>query len=73
MGQLSYSLYLFHYGALVAVMTWQPNHDELHGPVSVILYVCGAFGLALISYYLVERPMIAVRRRFGSHRKDMVG
>jgi peptidoglycan/LPS O-acetylase OafA/YrhL len=70
-GQISYSLYLFHFGVLVTLMAFK-HEDKLHG-ADFLLYALGSPLLATISYYLIERPMVAVRKRFGSHRKEMVG
>jgi len=70
-GQISYSLYLFHFGVMVTLTAFK-HEDAMHG-VDFLLYGLGAPVLATVSYYLIERPMIAIRKKVGSHRKEMVG
>jgi peptidoglycan/LPS O-acetylase OafA/YrhL len=66
-GRLSYSLYLYHYGAFM-VATW-----------IVVTYGFSKYGLewlcigvpltilgAAASYHIVEKKFFALRRRFGS-------
>ena len=62
-GRLSYSLYLWHWGAYAVA-------DRLAGPrplpwLSVALPLAAV--LTLASYYGIERPMLRWRRRAGSH------
>jgi peptidoglycan/LPS O-acetylase OafA/YrhL len=55
MGTLSYSLYLWQ----------QPFMDQaIHLPA--IVRVAGAFAMACVSYYLIERPCLRIRTRFTS-------
>lgn len=70
-GQISYSLYLFHFGVLVTLMAIK-HEDRLHG-ADYLLYALGSPLLAIASYYLIERPMIALRKKVGSHRTEIVG
>ncbi|HEU0118443.1 MAG TPA: acyltransferase [Alphaproteobacteria bacterium] len=66
-GHISYSLYLFHYGVLVVMNTLHhTNGDVLHGPRDIIIYLAASFGLATISHYLIEKPAINWRKRFGA-------
>ncbi len=63
LGRLSYSLYLWHWAAMSAA-------DRLcrNGSVRWVLVAAPlALALAAASYLGVERPMLRVRRRFGSH------
>jgi peptidoglycan/LPS O-acetylase OafA/YrhL len=64
LGRLSYSLYLWHWGAMM--IAEYLLHDE-RSPAykATALFLMGA--LAAASYYGVERPMLRLRRRFGSH------
>jgi peptidoglycan/LPS O-acetylase OafA/YrhL len=62
-GRLSYSLYLWHWGALGVADTLAPDGGVRWFTVAVPL----AAGLACASYWGIERPMLRVRRRFGSH------
>ncbi|WP_153798950.1 acyltransferase family protein [Foetidibacter luteolus] len=62
-GKLSYSLYLFHSFVITAA-----NHFLT--PESKIWYavvVTGSFAFALGSYNLVEKPIMSLRRKYGSN------
>jgi peptidoglycan/LPS O-acetylase OafA/YrhL len=62
-GRISYSLYLWHWGALAVADWWAPRF----GAAWLGLAVSLSAGLALASYYGIERPMLRLRHRFGSH------
>lgn len=77
LGRWSYSLYLWHWpvfslcGVVLPIAVWVPF---LHGAGSLrwtaVLFptlTALSLGLAVASYYGIERPMVALRRRFGSH------
>ena len=77
-GRLSYSLYLSHWTVLCIALPLLPSSlaapliAPAFPPVAWIGSVCapmvlGSFLLAAASYYGIERPMTAIRRRFGSH------
>lgn len=61
-GRISYSLYLFHWGASKLANHWFVEHSLrwqlLFWPLSI--------ALTLFSYYCVEKPFVSLRRRFGS-------
>ncbi len=62
-GRLSYSLYLWHWGAFAVA-------DTVAGPGSLAWLATGlplSAVLAAGSYRLVEQPMLRLRRRAGSH------
>jgi len=66
-GKLSYSLYLYHYGAFMvaswfAVSYGFPEYGVQWLVVSLPLTVLGATA----SYHLVETKFFKLRRRFGS-------
>lgn len=64
-GKLSYSLYLFHWIAIKIIAFYVPQK----GLSINLLIVVFSLGLALLSYYGVERPFLSLRRKFGSHAK----
>ncbi|MGW6175099.1 acyltransferase family protein [Arthrobacter sp. NPDC055138] len=57
-GNVSYSLYLWHW-PLIVFFTMLAGREP--GPATSPLLLAGSFGLAALSYYLVETPV----RRFG--------
>jgi peptidoglycan/LPS O-acetylase OafA/YrhL len=66
LGKLSYSLYLFHYGVFVVINDlW--HTESLQGVPAYAVYYLGSLALATASYYLVEKPMIRLRKRVGAH------
>lgn len=64
-GRLSYSLYLFHWLAIKIADFYGPQNLILADLLILIL----SFGLATVSFYNIERPFLALRRKFGSHAK----
>jgi len=67
-GRLSYSLYLWHWAAFaiadgLATRAGAARYGLLWQTIALPL----AAGLALFSYQSIERPMLALRRRAGSH------
>lgn len=65
LGKLSHSLYLFHWISMKIVNFYIPQNDIMVKLLTVALSI----GLALLSYYGVERTFLTLRRRFGSHAK----
>ena len=63
LGRLSYSLYLWHWAALGTADYVFP-HDK---PAWVAIALPLSFMLAAASYAGIERPMLHLRHRFGSH------
>lgn len=67
-GRLSYSLYLWHWPVIwIAQNVTGVDHDggqRLSLPMMGIVVVF-SFGLAMASYYGVERPLFALRKKFG--------
>ena len=62
-GRLSYSLYLWHWGAFAVADGVAGTNRALWLAIGVPLAVCGS----VLSYWCVETPMLRLRRRFGSH------
>ena len=78
LGRWSYSLYLWHSIVLMCIVSvlpasiWRPALVD--GRISVAWDILGipvvlavSAGVAALSYHYVEMPMVALRRRFGSH------
>jgi peptidoglycan/LPS O-acetylase OafA/YrhL len=67
-GRLSYSLYLWHWPVIwIAEHATGVDHDageRLSLPIMVVAAFF-SFGLAMASYYGVERPLFALRKKFG--------
>ena len=61
-GRLSYSLYLWHWAALMLADYFWPRFAAMWVVTATIL----SASLALASHFGIERPMLAIRRRFGS-------
>ena len=77
-GRWSYSLYLWHWVVLMLAGLILPAtylapilHETTPSLLQLLTVVPGlvivSFIFAATSYHLVERPMLALRRRFGSH------
>jgi peptidoglycan/LPS O-acetylase OafA/YrhL len=63
LGRLSYSLYLWHWAALGAADVLAPSRRLVWFAIAVPL----SFALAAASYWGIERPMMRLRRKAGSH------
>jgi peptidoglycan/LPS O-acetylase OafA/YrhL len=59
-GRISYGLYLFHYPAFVFLL--HRSQGKLT-PRVLLLTVALSFAAALLSYFLVERPLLRLKRR----------
>jgi peptidoglycan/LPS O-acetylase OafA/YrhL len=67
-GRLSYSLYLWHWP--MVWIAYKVSGLELGGPLNIslptmALVLIASFAAACASYYGVERPFFALRKRFG--------
>jgi peptidoglycan/LPS O-acetylase OafA/YrhL len=62
-GRLSYSLYLWSWGAIAFTSWISPVHNAAWVARAIVVTVLGA----AFSYYAIERPMVALRRQAGSH------
>ena len=63
LGRLSYSLYLWHWAALGAADWLAPDSKIAWLAIALPL----SLALAAASYWGIERPMLRLRRRAGSH------
>jgi peptidoglycan/LPS O-acetylase OafA/YrhL len=62
-GRLSYSLYLWHWGALGAA-DWLAGHEGIRWLAAAMSLT---IAMATLSYLAIEQPMLRLRRRAGSH------
>jgi peptidoglycan/LPS O-acetylase OafA/YrhL len=65
-GRLSYSLYVWH---IIAPFVVYPLVGGMPHMVVAVARLIAAFGLAFLSYHLVERPALRLRHRFGSRAR----
>lgn len=62
MGRLSYPLYLWHFPVL------DLSHRFMEpGLAQVSVAIVGSLGISIFSFFLVEKPFMALRKRFGAH------
>lgn len=64
-GKLSYSIYLYHWLALV-LASWLIGNDRL-SPYWMLWYYGLTICLAIASYKLIEIPTLIIRKKYGSH------
>jgi peptidoglycan/LPS O-acetylase OafA/YrhL len=71
MGRMSYAAYLWHVEWVYAGEHFLGREATTLGLGLKTLYAaagCGVtFGIAAVSYYYIYRPVLTLRRRFGSH------
>ena len=64
-GKISYSMYLYHWLVTVILMIYVS--PPALSPLWQALYWAGTLLGACMSYYLIERPTLRLRIRYGSH------
>jgi peptidoglycan/LPS O-acetylase OafA/YrhL len=68
LGRLSYSLYLWHLPIVwVAMELTGVGWGERMSVATTLAVLMVSFGAAMASYRFVEKPMFALRRKFGAH------
>jgi peptidoglycan/LPS O-acetylase OafA/YrhL len=65
-GKLSYSLYLWHY-LMIDLVRWRWPHMKFATAIALELTL--AVGASCLSYFLIERAFLGLRRHFGSHAR----
>jgi len=64
-GRLSYSLYLFHWVAMATMDLYHPAKNIAW----YLLFFTLTATLSLVSFFLVEKPVLKLRKKFGSNVK----
>jgi peptidoglycan/LPS O-acetylase OafA/YrhL len=62
LGVISYSVYLYHLAVITQLRDWGLSSV----PLAYLTALAGAVALASVSYYLVERPALSLKRLVGS-------
>ena len=62
-GVLSYSLYIWHFAISVGLKVLWPKASDLEMASTGFLL---SFAVAAVSYYVIEKPFIGLRRHYGS-------
>jgi len=65
-GKLSYSIYLYHWLALVFA-GWVSGEKRALSVPWLLTYYLLSIGLSYASYRFIERPSLVLRKRYGSH------
>ncbi|RKQ70775.1 peptidoglycan/LPS O-acetylase OafA/YrhL [Litorimonas taeanensis] len=61
-GRLSYPLYLWHFPVL------DLSHRLMEpGPAQLLVAIGGSFAISIFSFFVVEKPFLALRKKFGAH------
>jgi len=68
-GRVSYSLYLWHGIGITFVALHIEPSLHLSRLVSEVVRLCVTLALAAVSYYLVEKPFLKLKRRFEPIRR----
>lgn len=64
-GKISYGLYLYHYFMISAVAAMKPHLPvPLGARATILAEVAASFAVALLSWYLIERPILGLKRNF---------
>lgn len=66
-GRISYALYLMHFGVLISIEAAK-GLTQLDSATDIGLYFLLSFLLAGACYFLVEKPVMKIRRRFSAAR-----
>jgi peptidoglycan/LPS O-acetylase OafA/YrhL len=67
-GLVSYGVYLWHLAIIVQLVRWDLEPAEIVAPA-----VLGAVAAGSLSYYLVERPVLSLKRLIPDRRDDQPG
>ncbi len=62
-GKISYGLYVYHWFIMMALNSYvMPRVGNMF--IGLIIYLVASFGVAMLSYYILERRLLALKDRF---------
>jgi peptidoglycan/LPS O-acetylase OafA/YrhL len=65
LGKISYGLYVYHFGCIALVHRYLPNFGyPFHLPAVVLLVFTSTILISIVSYELVEKRFLRLKRRF---------
>jgi peptidoglycan/LPS O-acetylase OafA/YrhL len=71
LGLVSYGFYLWHYGVLLQMGRWGwADHSRLSPVLFWLIALAATVALASLSYYLVERPALSLKRLVPGRRSS---
>lgn len=62
-GKISYGLYVYHWFIMMSLNSYVMPHVG-NKIIGLILYLAASFGVSVMSYYLVEQRLLALKDRF---------
>ncbi|MFD1792127.1 acyltransferase family protein [Ochrobactrum teleogrylli] len=71
-GEISYSIYLFHVPVCWTIYLFLPPTGTVSDLITMALCVVASFAVSSLTYRYVEKPMIAVGRRFTGQPKPQL-
>ena len=78
LGRISYSIYLFHYAAMIPLASWVAweNNTALRGwprPLYLLVALLVTIAVSAVVFYAVELPGIAMGKRLAGRRAGDIG
>ena len=64
LGKYSYAAYIWHFVVMRLVRKAVTNHVRLPGPLTILLMISTTLLISLLSYHLVERWFLLLKKRF---------
>lgn len=67
-GRISYGVYLWHIPVMIGVGEYMGYEYATNAYMALVLL--GTFFMASLSYYGMEKPIVKLRKKFGSHTRE---
>jgi peptidoglycan/LPS O-acetylase OafA/YrhL len=64
LGKYSYAAYIWHFVVIRIVRNAVTNHVRLPGPITILLMISTTLLTSFVSYHLVERWFLLLKKRF---------